>query len=171
MEYVAIGRLRKPHGLQGEMKGEIEERFWNDVAEVEAFFVEYKGAYTPFFIEYLRGKGTPIVKFEDVDTKEEASTFTNKPLFLRKDDISLSDEEINASDLEYGFLEGYTMVEEELGNVGEILRVDEFPQQEMATVAYKEKEIFIPLLEAWIVTVDKANKTVVVALPEGLLDI
>lgn len=171
MEYVAIGRLRKPHGLQGEMKGELEERFWDDVAEVEAFFVEYKGAYTPFFIEYLRGKGTPIVKFEDIDSKEDARAFTNKTLFLRKEDISLTDEEINASDLEYGFLESYTMVEEELGEIGVILRVDEFPQQEMATVVYQEKEVLIPLLEAWVVTVDKANKTVVVALPEGLLEV
>lgn len=171
MDYVEIGRFRKPHGLNGEIKGDIDERFWDDVAEIDAFFVEIKGEKTPYFIEYLRGKGTLIFKFEDIDTKEDASLFTSKNLYLRREDITLSEEEINDTGLEFSFLEGYELYLEESGKVGFIQYVDEYPQQEMATVQQGEKEILVPLRAAWIISVDKEQKRVVMDLPEGLLDI
>lgn len=171
MDYVEIGRFRKPHGLNGEIKGDIEERFWDDVAEIDAFFVEIKGEKTPYFIEYLRGKGTLIFKFEDIDTKEDASLFTSKNLYLRREDINLSEEEINDTGLEFSFLEGYELHLEELGKVGRIQYVEEYPQQEMATVQQGEKEVLVPLRSAWITSVDKEQQKVVMDLPEGLLDI
>ena len=171
MEYIEIGKLKKTHGLNGELKGTIEDRFIPDAANVEAFFVEKRGEYTPFFIEYLRGKGDLIFKFEEVDAKEDATPFVNKRIYLRRNDISLTEEEIHADGLVYSYLSGYEVIDAELGTVGTILRVDEFPQQEMATVAYGDKEVFVPLLEAWIESVDKEEKTVHMALPEGLLDI
>lgn len=171
MDYVEIGRIRKPHGLGGEIKGDIDERFWEDVAGIDAFFVEIKGEKTPYFIDYLRGKGTLIMKFEDINTKEDASLFTSKPLFLRREDISLSEEEISDTGLEFSYLEGYELHVEELGKVGRIQEVEEYPQQEMARVEEGEKMFLVPLRDAWILSVDENKKIVVMDLPEGLLDI
>lgn len=171
MDYVEIGRIRKPHGLGGEIKGDIDERFWEDVAGIDAFFIEIKGEKTPYFIDYLRGKGTLIMKFEDINTKEDASLFTSKPLFLRREDISLSEEEISDTGLEFSYLEGYELHVEELGKVGRIQEVEEYPQQEMARVEEGEKMFLVPLRDAWILSVDENKKIVVMDLPEGLLDI
>ncbi len=41
----------------------------------------------------------------------------------------------------------------------------------MATVAYQEKEVLVPLTEGWLLEVDEAAKIVRMDLPEGLLDI
>jgi 16S rRNA processing protein RimM len=171
MEYVEIGRFRKPHGLGGEVKGDIDERYWDDVAEIDAFFVEIRGEKTPYFIEYLRGKGTLIMKFEDIDTKEDASLFTSKSLFLRREDVNLSEEEINDTGLEFSYLEGYELHVEEIGKVGTIKEVEEYPQQEMATIEQGAKSFLVPLRTAWILSVDKDKKIVLMDLPEGLLDI
>lgn len=171
MEYIEIGKVKKPHGLNGEIKGDIDERYWDDVAGVEAFFIAQKGDKTPYFIEYLRGRGTLIMKFEDIDSKEDASLFTNKRLYLRREDVSLSEEEINDTGLTYSFLEGYELHVEEEEMTGLVKYVEEYPQQEMATVEMKGKEVLIPLRTAWIVEVDKVKKIVKMALPEGLLDI
>ena len=171
MEYVEIGRFRKPHGLGGEVKGDIDERYWDDVAEIDAFFVEIRGEKTPYFIEYLRGKGTLIMKFEDIDTKEDASLFTSKSLFLRREDVNLSEEEINDTGLEFSYLEGYDLQVEEIVKVGTIKEVEEYPQQEMATVEQGAKSFLVPLRTAWILSVDKDKKVVLMDLPDGLLDI
>ncbi len=171
MDYLEIGKIKKPHGLNGELKATIDERYYADINEVEAFFVALEGDHAPYFIESLRGSSTIILKFEDIDSKEDASLFTNKRLYLRRQDVTLSEEEINDTGMEYSFLEGFTLHVEELGEIGKILRVEEFPQQEMATVQYQEKELFLPLLEQWITAVDKAQKIVQMDLPEGLLDI
>ncbi|MBL4648952.1 MAG: hypothetical protein JKY03_04420 [Aureispira sp.] len=170
MDYVEIGRVRKPHGLGGELKGDIDERFLDDVAGIDAFFVDIKGDKTPYFIDYLRGKGTLIMKFEDINTKEDASLFTSKALYLRRDDVSLSEEEINDTGLEFSYLEGYELHVEEIGKFGTIEEVEEYPQQEMATVKQGGKSFLVPLRTAWILSVDKGKKIVVMDLPEGLLD-
>jgi 16S rRNA processing protein RimM len=171
MEYVEIGRIRKPHGLGGEVKGDIDERFLEDVAGIDAFFIDNKGEKMPYFIDYLRGKGTLIMKFEDVDTKEDASLFTSKALYLRREDVSLSEEEINDTGLEFSYLEGYELHQEEVGKVGLIQEVEEYPQQEMATVKAVKKTFLVPLRAEWILSVDKNKKVVLMDLPEGLLDI
>lgn len=171
MDYVEIGRIRKPHGLGGEIKGDIDERFWDDVAEIDAFFIEIKGEKTPYFIEYLRGKGTLILKFEDIDTKEDASLFTSKNLYLRREDVNLSEEEINDTGLEFSYLEGYEIHLEEVGKVGIIEEVEEYPQQEMATIKQEGKTFLIPLRAGWILSVNADKKIVVMDLPEGLVDI
>lgn len=171
MEYLEIGKIKKPHGLNGEIKAIIEERFFEDVNEADAFFVEIEGDKAPYFIESLRGSSTIILKFEDIDSKEDASLFTNKRLYLRAEDISLSEEEINDTGLTYSFLEKFELKEKEKGVVGTILCVDQFPQQEMATIVYQGKKIFVPLLEQWIVNIDEINKVVLMELPEGLLDV
>jgi len=171
MDYVEIGRIRKPHGLGGEIKGDIDERFWDDVAEIDAFFIEIKGEKTPYFIEYLRGKGTLILKFEDIDTKEDASLFTSKNLYLRREDVNLSEEEINDTGLEFSYLEGYEIHLEEVGKVGIIEEVEEYPQQEMATIKQEGKTFLIPLRSGWILSVNTDKKIVVMDLPEGLVDI
>ncbi len=107
MEYLAIGKIKKPHGLTGELKATIDERFFADVSEVEAFFVEIQGEQAPYFIESIRGKGPFILKFEDIDSKEDAALLTNKNIFLRREDVSLSESEIEADGLAYSYLKGW----------------------------------------------------------------
>lgn len=171
MDYIEIGKINKPHGLGGEIKAVIDERYWNDVAAVEAFFVDQHGAKTPFFIEYLRGKGTLILKFEDIDSKEDASLFTRKKIYLRSQDVSLTNEQINDTGLRYSFLEGFMLFDQQAGAVGLIESVEDFPQQEMACVDYHKKIILIPLLENWIIEVDEISNKIIMNLPEGLLNI
>lgn len=171
MEFVEIGKLNKPHGLQGELKATVDERYWEDLARVAAIFVDQKGDKIPYFIETVRGGEPLIFKLEEVNTKEEAALLTNKPLYLRREDVHLDDAAIRSKGLEHDYLEGYTLSVEEVGEIGPIQSVDEYPQQEMALVQYQGREVLIPLREAWIIAVDRSTKTVLMNLPDGLLDL
>ena len=174
MDFVAIGKLKKPHGLKGEIKLVIEDRFWDSMTDgIEAFFVEQAGKKTPFFIEYLRGKSSSIIKLEEIDSKELAMTIANRTIYLRRKDILMTDEEMAASesDLEYAFMKNYILSDKHLGEVGSIKEIADYPQQEMAVIHYNNKEILIPLLPDWIIHIDRDNKTVILQLPEGLLEL
>lgn len=173
MDYVEIGKLQKTHGLKGEIKGVVEERYWPDLAEVEAIFLDERGAHMPYFIESIRGQAPLIFKFEEVDTKELAGALSNKVIYLRRSDVQLSEEEIAGGGLEYGFLNGYSLhLEAGAEAVGKIEAIDEYPQQEMATVALVNgEEALIPLLPHWIAAIDKTEKQVIMDLPEGLLEL
>ena len=62
------------------------------------------------------------------------------------------------------------MVDALLGEIGIIDEVLEMPQQEMAFLKYKERDVLVPLNEQFIQSIDEANRQVMVDLPDGLLD-
>jgi 16S rRNA processing protein RimM len=72
--------------------------------------------------------------------------------------------------LEYEHLAGYTLVDETLGAIGVIDEVLEMPQQEMAFLKYKNREVLVPLNEQLIRSIDEAKRQVIMDLPDGLLD-
>lgn len=71
----------------------------------------------------------------------------------------------------YFDLKGFTVSDETQGELGEIIDVNEYPQQFVATVLYKGTEVMFPLNEDMIVEIDEDEETLLVDLPEGLLDI
>ena len=57
-------------------------------------------------------------------------------------------------DFTYNDLKGYVVSDETQGELGEILEVNEYPQQFVATVLYQEKEVLFPLNEDMIIEID-----------------
>ncbi len=173
-QYVCIGRTRKAHGLTGEIKMGIEEQYLEDFMKNERIFIAVKSAKIPYFIANVRGKGEMIVKLEEVDSRDAAQMLQSKELFLREQDILSDDErefEMPDDSLEYEGLVGYLMLDKTLGEIGIIDEVLEMPQQEMAFLRFKGKEVLIPLNEQFIVAINETLRQVLMDLPEGLLDV
>lgn len=168
--FVSIGFTRKTHGVRGELKCSIEEGFEEIVEKKRRVFLDMKGRKVPYFIESLRGKGEPIIKFEDVGNREDALLLQSRELFLSESDLPRGFEIEEEEDLEYGFVEGFHLIDKVLGDLGIIEEVIEMPQQEMAMLRYLGKELMIPLNEHFIVSIDEEQKKVHADLPEGLLD-
>jgi 16S rRNA processing protein RimM len=66
---------------------------------------------------------------------------------------------------------GFIAVDENEGELGEISAINEFPQQLIATVTYKDCEVLFPLNEEIIKGIDVVKNLVFIDLPDGLLDI
>lgn len=173
MDFVNIGYTQKTHGLEGELKINITERYLEDFLKCERIYLDVKGTKIPYFIEEVRGKGAMILKLEEVDDRDAAYGLQSREVFLRETDI-LSDaaRELELPEgLQYARLAGLTIVDAQLGTVGVIEEVLDMPQQEMAAVQYKGRLVLIPLNERFIVRMDSKKKIVEMDLPEGLLDV
>lgn len=170
MEYKQIGYTQKTHGVAGEIKVFIEEPYDDLFLDQDRIFLDIKGTKQPFFIESIRGKAEFIVKFEDINQREAAQLLQSKGLFLLAHEVpaALAAE---APTLEYAGLTDFRLVDEALGDIGRIEEILEMPQQEMAVLHYKGREVLVPLNPQFIQSVDKTGKIVRVALPEGLLDL
>lgn len=168
---IEVGYTRKFHGLKGELKIAIQDEFLEDTAIAKVLFIGTEGNALPHFVQKIRMGSDVIVQLEEVDSREMAMLLVGKTIFLRAADI-IPDEErtFELEELEYAFVRGYTMEDASLGVLGEILRVEEYPQQEMAIVAYQKREVLIPLNEALITEVLEKERILKVDLPEGLLD-
>jgi 16S rRNA processing protein RimM len=172
MEYVQIGFTKKAHGIQGELKVAIEPAFEDLFLEADRILIEIKGTRMPFFIQEVRGGGEWIVQFEDVKDRNAAIAIQSKPILLPAAEVPATViAESNESELVYGFLVGYTLHDKHAGLIGPVEDVLDMPQQEMAQLTWQQRMVLIPLNESLIISINKAQKSITVDLPEGLLDL
>ncbi|MEN0006981.1 MAG: ribosome maturation factor RimM [Bacteroidota bacterium] len=164
-----LGTLRKPHGLKGWMRLEIEETYLTDVQQSEVLFVQMKGQPVPYFIEGVEDKALLLIKLEEVDTKEAASQLNGKTCYLRESDLSPKAQTIVAETKGLELLIGFTLVDQSLGALGIIEELVELPMQQLALIRRAGKEVLIPLHASLIVSVDEAHKVLEMDLPEGLV--
>lgn len=167
---IQIGYTKKPHGLKGELKVQIFEEYEEDFLETEVVFLVLKGKNIPFFIEKINEGNDLVVKLEEVESREDSAVLAGKEIFLREKDIKERVSKNKVSHLKYGHVEGFILVDEEEGAIGIIVEIIEMPQQEMAVVAFNQKEIFIPLNEQLITSIEDKNQVVHMQLPLGILD-
>jgi len=166
MDYIEIGYLKKPFGLDGKLKFEIQEKFYSDIENVEVVFLDRTDGFIPFFIESIDIGNPPTIKFEEVDNKEDASILSMSSLYLKKTDISLKEETDGTTDL--SFLNSFTLFDKQ-ESLGLILSVEEYPSQTMAILDISGSNILIPLHEKFIQSIDRDKRTIICDLPEGLV--
>ena len=169
-EFVSIGKIVKAHGIKGAVKCLAEESYLPDLANTAAIFIEENGKKLPYFLEEVQIGNAVILTLEELGTKEEANRLRGKEVFLRESDLLPIENRILET-LEYAKYEGFELQDTELGIIGVIEEVIEMPQQEMAVINYKDKEVLIPMNEDFILEVLEEEKVLKVELPDGLLDL
>jgi len=167
-DYFQIGTITKTRGLKGELQvyiafDEPEKLKFNSL------FIELAGKLVPYFVTFFKLplKNVAYLLLEDVDTIEKASLLVKKNVFLpNKIKPKKKKNEFGLKDLLH-----FIAVDEDEGELGEIIEIQEFPQQLIATVSYKNQEVLFPLNESIIKSIDVVKGVVLVDLPEGLLDV
>lgn len=163
-----IGYITKTKGLKGEVQLFFEFEDYQEL-ELDIIFIEMNGKMVPYFVasHKIYENSTGLFYFDDVDHIDKAQLLVKKKAYLP---ISKKPER-GEDEFYYTDLKGFIAIDETLGELGEIQEVNEYPQQFVATVLYKEKEILFPLNEDFIVEIDSEGNTLTLDLPEGLLDI
>jgi 16S rRNA processing protein RimM len=170
--YTQVGKIGTTHGADGEVNASIGEHYVESVLDVGWIFVEIDGQAIPFLLTHIRsGKGF-ILRFDEVDTREEAARLTGCGLLLKDEDV-LVDEEFQPekSGLQYAYLQGFELRDIEMGRIGIIREVREYPQQELALVEYDGRELLVPLHPALIEEENVAAGFILMRLPSGLIEL
>lgn len=165
-EVYKIGRIGKAHGVKGEVSFNFDDDVFDRV-EAEYLILEVDGILVPFFMEEyrFRSDNTALVKFEDIDTQERARELTNCDVFFPRHLAEDDEDEV----LTYSFLVGFDIIDDSTGKkVGTIASVDD---STLNILFELEDGMLIPASEELITDIDKDNKTITIALPEGILDL
>lgn len=163
-----IGYVSKIRGLKGELQIYFEFADYHDL-ELEVLFLEIDKKLVPFFVDAakLQSNRTGYFYLADVDHIDKAKNLLRKSIYLPNSKLPIRDpEEFYLSDLK-----GYQVVDETYGELGEIIAINELPQQDIAVVHYKFKELMFPLNDDFIVEIDQEQGVLSVDLPEGLIDL
>ena len=164
-EVYKIGQIGRTHGI----KGEVTFNFTDDVcdrAEAEYLFLHIEGILVPFFLEEyrFRNDSTALVKFLDYDSANDVQFLIGCEVFFPH---SLTPEVGEDDEYTWRYFTGFALYDEKAGLIGNIDSVDESTQNVLFQVGTR----LIPAAEEWITEINRKERTIHMALPEGLLDL
>lgn len=168
-ECLHVAHCARPHGVNGELVVRVEKGFTVDSVSFDFVFVELEGGLVPFFVEEIREKNPEeaILKFEAVKTQEQARRLCDAAVYVQRDWLTDEDGVSTAS----GSVIGYCAIDQLSGVLGPITHIQEIAKNPLFIVDYQGRELMIPIVDEFILSVDDEQKKVLFNLPEGLLDL
>ena len=164
-EVFKIGKLGKTHGVKGEISFLFDDDVFDRV-DADYLVLDIDGILVPFFMEEYRFKSdtNALVKFEDIDTQERAQQLTGTDVYFPR---ALADGDEDS--LSWAAIVGYDITDAQSGqNVGRITAIDDTTQNILFEL---EDGKLIPASEELISAIDKENRTIIIDIPDGLLDL
>jgi len=139
-----------------------------DLSTLESAFIEQNSRLVPYFIQHISDQGKKaFVKFEDVDSAEDAGKISKHALYIEKSLRPKSGKGEFYNDEVVGF----EVHDEELGQLGDVQEVMQAGPNRLLVVLHQGREVLIPVHGPFITSVNKTKKRISVTLPEGFLDI
>ena len=168
-EIIEIGKFQKTHALKGELNAllDVGPEYLEDG---NPLVIPVDGLFVPFYADSIRPKGATsyLIKLRGVDDEEEATAFVNKPIYgIRKSLLEYMDME--EGDLLEDELIGYRVEDVNAGFLGTVDRIDDSTINTLLVVEGDRGEIFIPLIDDFIESIDEGSETIVVDVPEDLI--
>ena len=164
-----LGKIVKKYSFKGELLVKLDTDQPELYENLDSVFVNLRNSLIPFFIESSQLHKSELlrVKFEDVDTEADADALIKSELYLPLDFLpKLEDDKFY-----YHEIIGFTIKDMNFGDVGIITGVNDSTAQALFEIDRNGVEILIPMNDHFISKVDKANKTIIVDTPEGLIDL
>jgi len=164
-----VGRLLKAHGLKGAFKLELytdnPERRFVPGAEFTLQVPEASTWHgkTVKIREYRVMNGNSVVFLEGIDDRSAAETLVRAILWMDEDD-EVEDDAWYAHQLV-----GLDVVRDDVV-LGQILRVEHLPAQDLLIVKTDSAEVMVPFVEAIVPSVDIPAGRVIVTPPPGLFE-
>lgn len=166
--YIPAGVLTKTIGLNGALQLKLNPDFARLYNRINGLFIELNGQYVPYLIVKLQPKngGNLLVELEDVENINDAQQLVGREVFITKDVLPT----LGEREFYHHEIEGFTVIDTAVGELGVIDNVADMPQQSIIAVQYKGQEVLIPLAGEILVGVDRETKTITVRCPDGLID-
>ena len=162
--------MGKAHGLKGEINFQFTDDVW-ERTDSDYLICDVDGILVPFFIEEyrFRSDSTAIMKFEDLDNADAIQFLVNSNVFFEKK----YQEELDEDEVSLHYFIGFKMIDGDNDKeIGTIIDIDDKTDNWLFIVERPDgNEVMIPAHEEFIQEIKQEEKTMVMDLPIGLLDL
>ena len=164
-----LGKITKKYSFKGELIISLDTDEPEIYKNLKSVFININGRLIPYFIEKSKSqkKATLRVKFEDINSEEEALSIINKEVYLPLENLP----ELKGKKFYYHEIIGYNVVDTNHGNIGIIIKVEDKTSQSIFIIKNNGKEILIPVNDNIIQMINRKNKTIHITAPNGLIDL
>jgi 16S rRNA processing protein RimM len=170
-KYVTIAKITSTHGLKGDV------RIFPMISPPEllkkinyVYMKDDNHTITKYVIDKVRPykKALWLLKMEGWETIEQAELFKGKSLYLPKDKMP----ELPENSYYIGDLLGSSIITEDGESVGELVDVLERGGSDLYVIKTTDnKELLLPVVREFVLSVNLNEKVITVSIPEGLRDL
>jgi 16S rRNA processing protein RimM len=166
MEYIKIGVVVKPHGINGEVKvlplTDDKGRF----KDLKIVYILNNDVYSREEITSVKNLNELVIlKLNKFNKIEDSEILRNRYLFVEREDaVSLSEDEYYTQDLigcEFYY---------ENERLGKVIDVVNEGSCDIFVIDYKGNEVLYPFLKDMVTSVDIKNKKIIINQFEGYFD-
>ena len=162
-DFFFLGYISRKHGYKGDVNIKLENPA--KYKELAHMFIEMNVGLVPFFIDSFRLKkeNIALVKFEDVDSENDAQALVGKKVFLPLEFIDENQQN------ELVALIGFEVIDSKHGIIGKVTDILDNTAQELFQISNGDQEFLIPITEEFIQKIE--GNTIYVKTPDGLIDL
>ncbi|MEO5775934.1 MAG: ribosome maturation factor RimM [Flavobacterium sp.] len=163
-----LGKIAKKFSFKGEVLIYLDTDEPELYENMESVFVEFNKNLVPFFIQNssLHKNDFLRVQFEDVDSEEEADSIINCEVYLPLSMLP----KLSGNKFYFHEVIGFEIEDKRLGIFGKIVSINDSSAQPLFEVINGNVEILVPMIDQFLVKIDRENKKVIMDLPEGLVE-
>jgi 16S rRNA processing protein RimM len=165
--FIAIGKIVKPHGVNGYVKVVSYSRILERFLKLTSVYIEIRGEQRGFILEdVVVDEGSANIKFKNVDSREEAAVLIRKELLVPYEErIKLPANIFFIHDL-IG-LQVFDINSEYLGLLKDVFQMG---GNDVYQVNDGKREILIPGVSEFVKEISLAEKKMTVQLIEGMIE-
>ncbi|MGL2962332.1 ribosome maturation factor RimM [Flavobacterium sp. RSB2_4_14] len=163
-----LGKIAKKFSFKGEVLVYLDTDEPELYENMESVFVEFNNNLVPYFIltSSLHKNDFLRVHFEDVDNEEEADKIIGCPIYLPLQLLP----KLTGNKFYFHEVIGFEIEDKRLGVFGIIQSINDTSAQPLFEVLNGNVEILVPMIDKFLVKIDRENKKVIMDLPEGLVE-
>lgn len=164
-----LGTIVGKYSFKGEILVKLDTDQPNTYVDLKSIFLETPQGLVPYFIvRCLLHKSSLLrIKFEGVDSENEAVALLKKDLFLPMDMLP----PLKGNQFYYHEVTGFSAIDQSNTEIGIIKTVNDSGPQPLFVIDANSNEILIPVHDNFIKELDRESEKIFLDLPEGLLDI
>jgi len=168
-----VGRLVKAHGLKGAIKLELytdspDQRFKpGQVLELQVPETSEWFGKTIKVLELRFYNQSPVLFLEGISDRSQAETLIKAILLIETEVTELPEEPEAWYDHQLVGLKALVGAEV----VGEVIRVDHLPSQDILAIETARGEVLVPFVKQIVPEVDVASGRITLTPPEGLFEV
>lgn len=163
-----LGRIVRKHSFKGEVVLKLDTDEPELYQEMESVFVNIGNNMIPFFIkDSLLQKGNQLrVNFETIQSESDADALLKAGVYLPLSMLP----KLTGKKFYFHEIIGFAAEDVAYGAIGTVTGVNDSSAQPLFEIEKEGMQILVPMIDDFIVKIDREQQKILLKTPAGLLD-
>jgi 16S rRNA processing protein RimM len=163
-----LGRIVRKHSFKGEVVLKLDTDEPELYQEMESVFVNIGNNMIPFFIkDSLLQKGNQLrVNFETIQSEADADALLKAGVYLPLSMLP----KLTGKKFYFHEIIGFAAEDVAYGAIGTVTGVNDSSAQPLFEIEKEGMQILVPMIDDFIVKIDREQQKILLKTPAGLLD-